>query len=320
MKSVIVDGIRISGCSDGRRSNLLNESRQTALKLPETKFHSLGTIGAVCNLPKCGFICPEPIFPHQLKNSSQRKTALRILAIESSERLAQVALYDDFTSVAETAMEVTAPKVSQDPSAEFTAQKSRLSSSRSLVPQIQTLLRSAQWKMREVELICVTVGPGSFTGLRIGVVTAKSLCYAVGAKIVGVPTLEVVARQTQQRMSLSAGRTIKTILNAQRQQVFCSQFKVNAEGNLAGDGVVEILDRTEWLAAMQPEDVVSGSGLKSLVPEISGSMADCIAPNECWSPTASMVAKIGFELANQGRDDDLWSIQPKYYRPSYAES
>ena len=245
---------------------------------------------------------------------------MRILAIESSERLAQVALFDDFTSVAETSTGVTGPHVSPDRRGESAVSATRLSSSRSLIPQIQKLLRAAQWEMREVELICVTVGPGSFTGLRIGVVTAKSLCYAVGARIVGVPTLEVVARQTQQKMGLKAGRTIKTILNAQRQQVFFSEYKVDTAGNLAGDGIVEIQGRAEWLASVQPKDVISGSGLKPLVTEISGEIANCVAPHDCWSPSASMVAKIGFERANQGREDDLWSIQPNYYRPSYAES
>src|SRR5688572_20388398 len=64
-----------------------------------------------------------------------------------------------------------------------------------LVPALDVLLRQVAWKPQDVDLIAVTQGPGSFTGLRIGVTTAKTFAYACGAAIVGVNTLAAIARQ-----------------------------------------------------------------------------------------------------------------------------
>src|SRR5690242_11366028 len=87
-----------------------------------------------------------------------------------------------------------------------------LRSASSLAPAMKELLARAEWRPTDVQLTAVTVGPGSFTGLRIGVTTAKTFAYAVGSAVVGVNTLEAVARraaaETRQRLSavLDAGR------------------------------------------------------------------------------------------------------------------
>src|SRR4029078_6236163 len=81
-----------------------------------------------------------------------------------------------------------------------------------LAPTIQRLLAQAEWSPKSVELVAVTVGPGSFTGLRIGVTTAKAFAYAVGADVLGVNTLEALAL-----LATPLASPLWTILDAQRQ-------------------------------------------------------------------------------------------------------
>src|SRR5215813_11089947 len=64
-----------------------------------------------------------------------------------------------------------------------------------LAPALRSLLSEAGWRPDSVELVAVAVGPGSFTGLRIGVTTAKTLAYAVGCQAIGVHTLLAIAAQ-----------------------------------------------------------------------------------------------------------------------------
>src|SRR5205823_153504 len=88
-------------------------------------------------------------------------------------------------------------------------------------------LATANWLPKEVELVAVTVGPGSFTGLRIGVTTAKAFAYAIGAEVVGVNTLDALAAQ-----ALPSPSPLWAILDAQRQELFAAKFVVSEHFNI----------------------------------------------------------------------------------------
>ena len=116
----------------------------------------------------------------------------RILAIESSGRHASVAtLWGD----ADGTRLIGQTLLSGD---ERTAQV--------LAPAIQQLLAAADWSPKSVELVAVTVGPGSFTGLRIGVTTAKAFAYAIGAEVLGVNTLGSSRSAGDARLHLRCGQ------------------------------------------------------------------------------------------------------------------
>src|SRR5688572_30661357 len=94
-----------------------------------------------------------------------------------------------------------------------------LRSARSLAPGIRQLLQGMGWQPRDVQLVAVTAGPGSFTGLRVGITTAKAFAYAAGAEVLGVDTLEVLARQAP-----SDAQLVQTAIDAQRQELFVATF------------------------------------------------------------------------------------------------
>ena len=242
---------------------------------------------------------------------------MRILAIESTGRQAQAGLFDK----ADVVIETRALEPFEGPAAggRSLANAPGTSSSRQLIPQIQSLLREANWTIGEIGLICLTIGPGSFTGLRIGLVTAKTLCYATGAKIVGVPTLQVIARQTREQMALDEGCPIRVVLSAHRQQLFTSRYVAGGQPRLTGQGDVAIVGADEWLNDLPGGEILTGSGLQRLESRLPEAQRGERAPVDCWFPTTGMLATIGWERASQGACDDLWTIEPRYCRPSYAE-
>lgn len=196
-------------------------------------------------------------------------------------------------------------------------------SAQTLAPAIVKLLDAAGCQASNVQLVATTSGPGSFTGLRVGITTAKTFAYAVGAEVVAVSTLEAIAQQAPVGR-LENGKSVQAVLDAQRRELFVGKFQAaNVAGaeldglpwsRLAADG---LLSADDWLASLQPGDMVTGSGLKKLVSQVPPSVT--IAPESAWLPRAVTVGRLAWRDYQAGRRDDLWSLAPVYLRPSYAE-
>ena len=126
-----------------------------------------------------------------------------ILAFESSAKSASVALVKDGALLSQY------------------SQCSALTHSRTLLPMAEDMLKNAEVKLSEVDLIAVAHGPGSFTGIRIGVSTVKGLSWAADKPCVGVSTLEAMAWH-----GLMAGGYVCPVMDARRQQVYNALFKI----------------------------------------------------------------------------------------------
>jgi tRNA threonylcarbamoyladenosine biosynthesis protein TsaB len=187
-----------------------------------------------------------------------------------------------------------------------------LRSARTLAPAIRELLAEAGWRPRDVQLVAVTVGPGSFTGLRIGVTTAKVLAYAVGAEVLGVNTLEVIAHQAP-----ADTQVLWAVLDAHRDQVFAARFVRSADGSLACDRPTAVIGTTAWLTSLVPGEVVTGPMLEKLADRLPTGVIP--APPCSLRPTASVVGRLALRLHSGGHRGDLWKLVPLYYRPSAAE-
>ncbi len=94
-----------------------------------------------------------------------------------------------------------------------------------LVPAIEKLLKKAHCNLNALECIAVGLGPGSFTGLRVGITTAKFLSYATGAKLVGVPSLEVIACQAK-----SSGKNVAVMRDAKKGKVYAAIYRIDPAG------------------------------------------------------------------------------------------
>jgi tRNA threonylcarbamoyladenosine biosynthesis protein TsaB len=223
---------------------------------------------------------------------------VRIIAIESSGRHGSVAaLHGEATGVHCLEQKLL-------PANERTAQ--------TLAPGLREIMRQVDWPADSIELVAVTIGPGSFTGLRIGVTTAKTLAYAVGAQIIGVDTLEALAAQAP----AAAGR-LWTILDAQRQELFAAAFEVLEDGPPRRISDTVILGQEKWIAGLRAGERVTGPALQRMAGRLP---AEGLAlPAELWQPTAAAVGQVAWRAYQAGQCYDVWKLLPNYFRPSAAE-
>lgn len=221
---------------------------------------------------------------------------MRILALETTGRLGSIAALEGQGRAATVLRE------------------NRLtggSPARDLAPELAGMIRDVGWLAESIELFAVVVGPGSFTGLRIGVTTAKTLAYALGAAVIGVDTMDVLAAQAGQ-----SGATLWTIMDAQRQELFAARFTTSADGKFSREPT-RIIRQADWLAELRPGDRAIGPPLAHLQSHLPAGVE--IVASELWQPQAAFVGQVAWREFQSGRRDDVWQLAPQYLRLSAAE-
>ncbi len=205
----------------------------------------------------------------------------------------------------------------------------------SLASSLDALL-AAQGR-RQVDLISVTVGPGSFTGLRVGLATAKMLGFAWGTPLVPVDTLHVIAwgiasQQIGKPAWTANPRSISlvSVLNAFRKQVFAGAWLLDKSSTnapvLLPLAPSQVLDAAQWQAEplrslltcqLSPDtcSLVCGPGLRNYSPTAALELAD----ESCWDPTAAAVGMLGWQAFAAGSALSARELRPNYIRASAAE-
>ncbi len=216
-----------------------------------------------------------------------------ILALESSAKAASAALLEGEKLLGLSLMQAG------------------LTHSETLLPMAEELLKRAQKTVKDVDLVAVARGPGSFTGVRIGVATAKGLCWGGEKPCCGVSTLEAMAWQG----TSYEGRLLCCVMDARRSQVYCGLFR--AEGGRPRR-VRE--DRALALEELLPEltepPVLLGDGALLTAAELERrGMPFTLAPENLRVQSAWGVA-----LAAAAAPESAWGEpDPVYLRLSQAE-
>lgn len=179
-----------------------------------------------------------------------------------------------------------------------------------LLPLIDRLMAEHKWKPADLQYLYVSEGPGSFTGLRIGITLAKTLSLATGAKIVPVPSLRVLAMNAP----AEAGNVI-VVLDAKRDQIFTARFENQIEREPAHlDSLAEMLARSP-----RPVHLI-GEGIPYHEKFLPTDRSEIIITSpDTWRARASVVAELGIELAKQNRFVDADRFTPVYVRKPEAE-
>jgi tRNA threonylcarbamoyladenosine biosynthesis protein TsaB len=224
---------------------------------------------------------------------------LKFLAIETSGTAGSVALL----TASPEAASIPEPIVGRS-----TAEGQR--TAQSLLPTIQQALGEVGWRPADLELICVTSGPGSFTGLRIGIVTAKTLAFATGAALVGVHTLAAIAHP----VAIPSGK-LWTILDAQRQELFVAKFPSNVEFN--SNPQTSIVPINRFIDDLSPGDCVAGPPLAKLRLELPPGVN--VADERLWRPSAAATGHLGAQLFARDGGVSPLELVPHYFRRSAAE-
>lgn len=180
-----------------------------------------------------------------------------------------------------------------------------IKTSQSFAMETQTILQDHGCAPDEIDIVAICDGPGSFTGLRIGVTWAKVFCYSTGAKVVAVNTLEVLAQQAS-----STERPLWSVLNAYRQQLFARQTT-----GLREIVPTTIIGQQDFIAELAEGDAIVGSGIAKLVGLPAGIE---VLDKKLWVPKASTLGEIAAKATPESFADH-WTLSPKYYRLSAAE-
>lgn len=223
---------------------------------------------------------------------------MKVLAVETSTMLGGVAVVDDEKGlVAETRLNV------------------KTTHSERLMTAVDNVLKQAELILSDIDVFGVAIGPGSFTGLRIGLSTVKGLSYATGKKIVTVPTLEAFAWNFP-----FCPHQVCLMLDARRSEVYAAVFKWE------DNGFRRLLPET----SIRPEDLLkslegtvlfAGEGVSLYNKKIVDIFKEraLIAPPQTMVPSPANVAMLGLEKAKNGNYADSWTQVPYYIRRSEAE-
>jgi tRNA threonylcarbamoyladenosine biosynthesis protein TsaB len=219
---------------------------------------------------------------------------MKILALDTTDPIGSVAAMLDGNLLLEL---------------ELDAQKR---SAQSLPPGMKNLLERVGWKPSEIELIALTIGPGSFTGLRVGVAMAKTFAYAVMAEILSVNTLDAIAESAPADFS-----ALTAVIDAQRGDVVARSYIRNPEGWPVPTGEQKLISIDCWMQELSPGMAVTGPILAKITSLLPDHVT--IIDQKYWRPRAAMVAQLANRHYAAGRRDNLWTIAPRYSRQSAAE-
>lgn len=184
-----------------------------------------------------------------------------------------------------------------------------------LMPSIDSLLKDLNISINEIDIFAVDIGPGSFTGLRIGISTIKGLAWPLGKKIVGVSTLEALALNLR-----ASGVTVCPILDARKNEVYTALYRYDLDKieTVMGDSAVKPEAIIEEVNRLEAPVIFLGDGLKAYLERIKTEVKKVlIAPELLWHLRASNIGLRALERLDTAKDAS--ELTPVYLRKSEAE-
>ncbi len=218
-----------------------------------------------------------------------------VLGVDSTTQVAGVSIVDDRQLVAESFF------------------NTRKNHSQRLLPMIVDLIAGAGLELADLDGLAVAIGPGSFTGLRIGLATVKGLAHAAQKPLVGIPTLDGLAWNAWEVPGL-----VCPVLDARRQEVYTALYRWQ-EGKLCRltpYQAVEPASLVESLQSYTAPVYFLGDAVASYreIWQRMGNRARYLPRVSNW-PRASQIARLGWKRLQCGEGDDLIRLKPFYLHP-----
>ncbi|MEQ2456316.1 tRNA (adenosine(37)-N6)-threonylcarbamoyltransferase complex dimerization subunit type 1 TsaB [Flavonifractor hominis] len=224
---------------------------------------------------------------------------MKLLAMESSATACSTALCEDETLIAQS------------------FQNNGLTHSRTLLPMVSSLLETCGTTLHEVDLIAVAAGPGSFTGLRIGVAAAKGLAWTEDKPCAACSTLESMAWNLAH-----TGMEICAVMDARRNQVYNARFLGTGDGltRLCPDRAIALADLAAELKKSGNPQILVGDGANLCYTTLKEQGLDVrLAPPHLRYQSAWGVARCALDLARAQQLTSAAGLAPNYHRLSQAE-
>lgn len=182
---------------------------------------------------------------------------------------------------------------------------------RDLIPQCQRLCDEQQWKPADLDAIAVSIGPGSYTGLRVGIMTAKALAYALNKPLIAVPTFDVVAWQCFH--TLPYLNSIQVVADGQQDRVYVQQFAKDMTTLFP----LSILVGEQWRASLIAGSIIAGPGLRQQQQKLPASVQ--LLDEPLWDPGLPSLLTLGHRHLLEKKFADSFNLEPLYLRASSAE-
>ena len=224
---------------------------------------------------------------------------MKILGIDTSSMAASVAVIEDNKLICEYTI------------------NTKKTHSQKLMPMIENMLGLSDLNVREIDAIAVCEGPGSFTGLRIGMATAKAIAHVNDIPVIGVNSLEALAAN----MNL-CDKKICSILDAQRNQVYTGRYQYEGTKlvEIKEIGIQQIDELLEELAQSGEQWILVGEAVykyEDKIREIENIEIPAASNNVTKAGSLCSVAKVKFD---EGKDIfNCYTVNPLYIRKSQAE-
>lgn len=192
-----------------------------------------------------------------------------------------------------------------------------MSHSEALVPMIEELMDNLDLKLGDMDGFAVSTGPGSFTGLRIGLATAKGFAHVTGKPIVGVSSLQVLAD------NMYGHSVVIPMMDARRDRVFTAIYTMenNQWETLLEPDAIEVENLISMIQDSYEKVMLVGDGATKYRNEFSDRLAGKVefAPGTLNLSRASSVCRLGMLRLQRGESDDMFTLAPEYLRDSQAQ-
>lgn len=223
-----------------------------------------------------------------------------VLGIESSTPVASVAVVSDEGLKGEITLNIG------------------LTHSEQLLPLIDDLLCQSRLALKDIEGIAVAGGPGSFTGLRIGMAIAKGLAQGSKIPLISVPTLRALAYNY-----LGTNALVSPMMNARKQEIYTSLYRFSSQKveQLVADCAVSPQQWADTLIEYNQPVVLAGDGASVYKDNWQSQLGEqaVILPSVLSISRAATIAWLGREELLAGRSDDLYNLKPVYIRLAEAQ-
>ena len=262
--------------------------------------------GCLCRRRHKAVIIAELNFKIQLAVPSTQSVCgmeiiMKILAIESSAVTASVAILTDDVVTAEYTINY------------------KKTHSQTLLPMINEICSMTQTKPEEFDVIAVSVGPGSFTGLRIGAATGKGIALALDKKMIAVPTLKAMAYNLY-----GTNKLICPVMDARRQHLYTAVYRFKDKGiieNILPQSLLSYKELADKLNEIGEDVIFTGDGMKPALESLEAELT-CgyeFAPAHMATQRAASVAMAASDMYKNGQVISSFELKPEYLRPSQAE-
>ena len=224
--------------------------------------------------------------------------ALKILAVDTSAKAASTAIVEDGKIIAESFI------------------NTKLTHSQTMLPMVENMLRACAVSVDEIDGFAVSVGPGSFTGLRIGISLVKGLAFSTQKKCAPVSTLEALSRNVS-----TVGR-ICAVMDARCSQVYTATFDFDGEKytRVTEDQAISILELEENVKKYQNDVIFVGDGAEMCYNKLKDTCKNVlISAENVRFQRASSVAAVAEKMFSEGNAVSVDELVPSYLRLPQAQ-